>query len=610
MMNSLSSVLAGAGPAVGDHLWQSTAFAGLVWVVAWMLRRNPARVRYGLWLVASGKFLVPFSVLVWLGSHLAWSHRATAGEVYVALDTVSRPFAGAVDVPVSLEMHSAAPHAWPPVLLAAVWGCGSLAVLVFWWVQWRRIAGVMRRAEPLLEGREVAALRGVERAAGVLGPIAVLASRESMEPGVFGLVRPALLWPEGISQRLDDAQLEAVLAHEVCHVRRRDNLTSLLHMVVEALFWFHPLVWWMEGRLVEERERACDEEVLRLGMQPVSYAESILKVCEFCVETPLACVSGITGADLKKRIVRIMALRVAKNLTPLRRLMLGAVALGSLIVPVWFGVVHAASIQDDHSATDGKRLKFAVVSIRQNKAGGPQIFGRPTPDGYAMKNMFLAAPIFTAYVPQTGGASHYSDEHVLGLPSWTVSDSDVDRYDISAKVDEADIADWQNPSKQTGMLRAMLQSMLADRLKLVVHRSMKEEPVYLLIVGKNGPKFKESNPAEPHPGAWPFPGGGMMSEERKDGEITSHFFGISIGQIASSLSRGRTVQDRTGLTGKYDITWQQPAPSPPSADGQQQSPESEVSPFSLAEQIGLKLESSRGQVETLVIDHIERPSEN
>ena len=67
--------------------------------------------------------------------------------------------------------------------------------------------------------------------------------------------------------------------------------------------------------------------------------------------------------------------------------------------------------------------------------------------------------------------------------------------------------------------------MLADRLKLVVHRSTKEGPVYSLVVGKSGPKFKESNPAESHPGTDPFPGGGMLFMEKKDGEITTHFSG-------------------------------------------------------------------------------------
>ena len=74
-----------------------------------------------------------------------------------------------------------------------------------------------------------------------------------------------------------------------------DNLTAAVHMVVEGIFWFHPLVWWIGSRLVDERERACDEEVVRLGSEPQVYAESILKTCQFYVESPLSCVPGVTG---------------------------------------------------------------------------------------------------------------------------------------------------------------------------------------------------------------------------------------------------------------------------------------------------------------------------
>ena len=111
-------------------------------------------------------------------------------------------------------------------------------------------------------------------------PSQIRSSPGLLEPGVVGLFRPILLLPAGIAERLQPPQLEAVLAHELCHVRRRDNLTSAIHMIVEAVFWFHPLVWWIGARLVEERERACDEAVLSLAMQPHDYAEGILNVCK------------------------------------------------------------------------------------------------------------------------------------------------------------------------------------------------------------------------------------------------------------------------------------------------------------------------------------------
>ena len=445
---------------------------------------------------------------------------------------------------------------------------------------------------PAKNGREVAILRRLEILAQTRRQmIPVLRSQEMMEPGIFGIFRPVILWPERLSEHLENEHIEAILAHELMHVRRHDNLAAAIHMVVEALFWFHPVVWWMESRMLEERERACDEAVVQFAGRPEVYAESLLKACRFCAESPLKCVSGIASADLRKRIVRIMTECVVQKLDLSKKLLLSAVGLASLAVPVTFGLVHVAQFQAEDTVADGKHPKFAVVSIRQNKAGGPQQFGTATPNGYHMENMFLAVPILTAYVPQTGGAMIYAEEQIVGLPAWLTSDDD--RYDINAKVDDADLADWQNPAKQTAMLRAMLRTMLSDRLKLAVHRTMKEVPVYLLILGKNGPKFDETKPGALHPGSYPMPGGGLTSMELKDDQQTLHYFGISMGQVATLVLNGavdgRTIQDRTGLTGKYDITIVKPA-APPAPQEPFHAPDPGPSASSLAEQLGLKLE--------------------
>jgi beta-lactamase regulating signal transducer with metallopeptidase domain len=191
--------------------------------------------------------------------------------------------------------------------------------------------------------------------------IEIRSSPGLLEPGVVGLLRPIILLPAGILERLAPVELEALLAHELCHVRRRDNLRSAVHMIVEALFWFHPLVWWIGARLMEERERACDEDVLRGGSDPGVYARAILNVCRHYVESPLACVSGVTGADLKKRIEKIMARELTQNLQLPKKLLLVAGACAAFTMPVAIGLLHAQS-------------QFEVASIRPHQGPLHRVF--------------------------------------------------------------------------------------------------------------------------------------------------------------------------------------------------------------------------------------------
>src|SRR5262249_5541568 len=147
--------------------------------------------------------------------------------------------------------------------------------------------------------------------------------------------------PAGIGDKLSDEQLEAIFAHELCHVRRRDNLAAALHSAVEVLFWFHPLVWWLGARLVDDRERACDEGVLRQGADSRAYAQGLLRACEFSLQAPPACVAGVTGGDLKQRIERIARRQFGGGLGPRGKLLLAAAAVASVALPVLVGIANS-----------------------------------------------------------------------------------------------------------------------------------------------------------------------------------------------------------------------------------------------------------------------------
>src|SRR5262249_35683209 len=174
-------------------------------------------------------------------------------------------------------------------------------------------------------------------------PIPVMTSPGRLEPGVFGIRKPVLLLPEGIADRLTAQQLRSILMHELCHVRRRDNLAATMHMLLESMLWLHALAWWIGNRLAEERERACDEEVVRGGNEPHAYAEGILTVCKLYLQSPIACASGVTGSDLKKRIAAIVANRVSPSLNTAKKLLLAVAGMAAVGTPVLIGLWRAPS---------------------------------------------------------------------------------------------------------------------------------------------------------------------------------------------------------------------------------------------------------------------------
>ncbi len=233
---------------------------------------------------------------------------------------------------------------WARLAALGVWGCGFAIVVLTRFRGWLVIRAAVRASTPVK----------------IPAPVEIRSSPGLLEPGVVGLLRPILLVPAGIAQRLTQPQLEAVLAHELCHVRRRDNLFASIHMIVEALFWFYPLVWWIGAKLVEERERACDEEVLTLGSEPHVYAAGIVNVCKLYVESPLVCVSGISGSNLKKRIEAIMTNRIVLRLNFGRKVALAVAGIAALAAPVAAqldALVAASGASEDELVTEFKEAR-------------------------------------------------------------------------------------------------------------------------------------------------------------------------------------------------------------------------------------------------------------
>ena len=594
-----------------SHLWQSTLFVGAAWLLTLALRKNRAHVRHWVWFASSAKFLLPFSVLVGMGALVPRHSALTVQPGWVVAvaqigESLTTPPAAAARAAVTLDgVHGN----YLAAAALAVWACGFTAIAVCWLVRWRRVHALRRTATPF------GAPSSVKYA------VPVMSSSGLGEPGVFGILRPVLLLPEGIGERLNPAQLDAILAHELCHVRRRDNLTSTIHMAVQALFWFHPLVWWLGARLLDERERACDEEVLRLGSKPQVYAEGILNVCKLYVESPLSCVSGVTGANLKRRIEQIMTQRTGGRLSSTRKLLLAGAALLALIGPVLTGVLSGPRLSAQPSSTPivatPSGAKFEVASIKPaplTSAGPPahagiKIDGARVDIGYwSIRQLILRA---------------------YGLPSYQLSGpgwmNDL-RFDVTAKFPEGATRD---------QLPEMLQWLLADRFGLAAHAETKELPGFALVVGKGRPRMK---PAEPDPNAatepaspnrieragrtldrlWSNDGDalGVSSWKVMPSVLHAEFKRMPMEGLAQLLADrlGGPVINMTGLEGEYQMTLDLPLPGVSAVAPE---PAGELAPdplgvvFSTIERLGLKLEHRKAPIAVLVVDHVERvPTEN
>jgi uncharacterized protein (TIGR03435 family) len=458
--------------------------------------------------------------------------------------------------------------------------------------------------------------------------VPVMSIPDLIEPGVFGILRPVLLLPEGIAERLNPTQLDAILAHEFCHIRRRDNLTATIHMAVQAIFWFHPLTWWIGARLVDERERACDEEVLRLGCKPNVYAESILTICKLYLSSPLACVSGVTGSDLRRRIESIMRNRSAVGLNLWKKLALGAAVMAALTMPIVIGALNAPAVRaqevDDWQTKAGGKMAFEVASVKLDPGPfRPPNFPLDPGDAYCPVGGRFAAdfPLMT-YITFAYKLSPSPDQRqamLAHLPSWVATD----RFGIEAKAEG-------NPTKD--QMRLMMQSLLAERFKLAVHFETKVGAALAMVLvkpGKTGPKLRphsegvpcEDTPATNGPPARDakiFPPVCDVYMAMNSGALTR--FGsrnTSLAVLAGAIpGLGRVdhpVVDQTGLTGRFDFSMefaQEPnQPSPPNA-GAPADLQGPTFLDALSEQLGLKLEPARAPLRVLVIDKVEKPSEN
>ena len=461
-----------------------------------------------------------------------------------------------------------------------------------------------------------------------------LTSADCVAPITVGLFKPRIMLPHDSNHWTKEC-LDAALTHERAHANRRDPLVQWLALLNRALFWFHPLAWWLERKLAALAEEACDAVVLEGGHDAGQYAECLLAM-ERAVSAAGARVAigmAMPGSALPKRIKQILEgarpARVSNSRLALAGLACVAAAvtfaagsvdrlpqilplspMPALIVPR--PPVLLAQTQTPGAPAREEKLDFESASIRPFQPGPNGSFplrsegGPGTSDPTRMEyvNFTLKRLLVAAF----GVREMYIDG-----PSWI----GATQFVIQATL---------KPGATKEQAAEMLRNLLVDRFKIKAHTGSKEESYYEMTLVKMGPKLREAVTltAEDRASLNQVPG--MMLPEDKGGFFVLPFalpvngypfqFGdtdrishsVAMAATSSDIANylefelKKPVVDKTGLQATYDynLAFARGA----DANGPD---------FTTAvrEQLGLKLTSKKGPIDVLVIDSIEKtPTEN
>jgi uncharacterized protein (TIGR03435 family) len=577
------------GMTLLHSLWQGAIIAAIYAVARrWGAHTSDARSRYFLACAAlAATALAPV---------VTWTLLSGPSPEVVAVTFAAPLSAARTELAPSIFLSLPADPARPvpePFLFRIVvcWLAGasvfSLRLLCNWIAAERLRSRMVRPAS--VEWQRI--LDGLRTRASVSRPVRLLVSGRVHAPAALGWLRPVVLVPLGALAGLPAAQIEALLLHELAHIRRHDYLVHILQSAVEAVFFYHPAVWWISGHMRTERELCCDDMAVSFTGDAVVYARALAEFATARWAQPA--VMAANGGSLAGRIARLLGQTVPSRCPscgsgPAATLILLAIGACALV------------------AQSGVRPQFEVASVKPSSAGSVANV-RPLPG-----RLTADAPLQILI------------QYAYGVQPFQVVDSakwlQLGRYAIDAKADG-------NTSRNQMFL--MLQSLLADRFGLKLHRETRDMPVYALAPAKGGlrlPPPSDGNCVESVAEAAPEWAGGRMAAP---GEVPftpplCGSVGLALGTMQGgrvampelvrklSLMLDRAVIDNTGYTGLFDLRIHfvpdasTPAMPPPP-------PGSDVPGPSLPQalrQLGLQLESTKGPVEVIVVDHAQRPSGN
>ena len=620
MMRILNEIVVTlSASAVMSLMTKGTAVVAFGLMSAWLARRGRAAVRHALLASAFGVLLaLPVVSLI--------APPVTIGVPVAAGDSVILPSFDFNLLPPLGQIASArlgaapAQQGWPLRWLAAM--PLSTMALYGWFVgialfaipvvrgllqvrSLRRSGLPWRRGQAVAEGLAPHTRRGIE----------VLLHESLSGPMTCGVLRPVVILPEH-AQSWDEKDLERALVHELEHVRRYDWAIHCLARVACAAYWFHPLVWAAWRQLTLEAERSCDDAVLGIS-EATAYADQLLGLARrrsAVRRSPALAMAN--RSDLAARIEALLDRRQSRG--PVGALLVVACAVAMAIVLAMSPLRMVAAPRPSTPGAVESIPKWDAVSIRRcTNAPVPPVEGRgagvsQSPDRQIWNCVHVSTLINQAYSIFAGGQSKLPlyPTPIDRLPSW----ADSERYSIEARPQG-------NPG--AGIMRGpMLQALLEDRFALKIRRETREGRVYRMIVAKGGSKLL------------PFQGGctpyDLMhiasmpaiqnpcreSHQFKGPNVTIDIPGLDVDSFAFYITRqggfDGPVLNKTGLTGIFHFHLEFLSNGKPGDLGSTAADDPPFPPIftAMQQQLGLKVEAGKGPREFLVVDRLEKPSEN
>ena len=325
--------------ALVHGVWQDAAVASLLWAILLLLKNSSANARYvaccaGLVLMA----LLPLVTFIAVYDE----YTAEPAAVGVALSSTAQSAPDLADytqtrsrIWTNLSLSERSRLAFLQAWILPLWIAGVLVLSLRLVYAATHSIGITTRAAPA-DGVTLARVARLAASLGVRRQIQVLFTDNTLGPGTIGWMKPIILLPPAAILGLTPLQIEAVLAHEIAHVRRWDYLVNLFQLVVETLFFYHPAVWWASTRTRIERELCCDDAAVRSCGDAIEYAHALTAVARF----PLARHGMVAASDgtLVSRIQRLLRpSALAHTTTPRSAIMfvvMAALAVSAVTAPL------------------------------------------------------------------------------------------------------------------------------------------------------------------------------------------------------------------------------------------------------------------------------------